>query len=330
MSSSPPPDSVAADAAIAIDGSSDAVVAIDAALDATLAIDAALDAPIATPSCLDQWLAGNPSLSGPAELTMLSTSGSERDPWVTPDGLTLYFSRDSTAGGNGDIFQATRASKSDPFSNANKVNNLSTNDDDDRPALNLDDETMIALASDRDHRGTGGVDIYIATRTNATQGFGSPNRDHLGKVNAASSKNFDPFLNGDGLHLYFAPVVGAQQQRIGVAARTAVDQDFATPSAVGGIRTATTTGDDADPALSQDERVIVFSSTRSGGSGGTDLWFATRSGATGDFSNLKRVPNVNGDKNDGDPMLSADGCDLYFASTRNGNDYDLFVAHITL
>jgi hypothetical protein len=32
---------------------------------------------------------------------------------------------------------------------------------------------------------------------------------------------------------------------------------------------------------------------------------------------------------DGDPMLSADGCELYFSSTRTGGDYDLYVAQIT-
>lgn len=333
---SQPPDSAEVDAAISIDASSDAVVAIDASLDAAVAIDAspdaAIDAPIASPSCLPRWLDGTTlALSMPAELGDLSTGGSERDPWVSPGGLTLYFSRDSSpTGGEGDIFQATRATTSDLFRNPSRLDNLSTGDDDDRPSLTAD-ENMLVLASDRDPSNTG-VDIYITTRTDTTGPFGSPNRDRLARVNAVAGKHFDPFLNGDGLHLYFAPAAGAQQ-RISVATRTAVEQDFATPNLVGGIRTAATTGDDADPALSQNERVIVFSSTRSGGDGGTDLWFATRSGATGNFSTPSRIPNVNSGKNDGDPMLSADGCDLYFASTRdarngNANDYNLYVAHV--
>jgi Tol biopolymer transport system component len=330
---SQPPDSAEVDAAIAIDASSDAVVAIDASSDAAIAIDAspdaAIDAPIVTPSCLQRWLDGPLTLSDPDELTALSTTGSERDPWVSPGGLTLYFARDSSAtGGKGDIFQATRATKSDLFSNANKLSNLSTDGDDDRPALTAD-ERMIALASNQDHPTSGGVDIYIATRTNTTALFGSPNRDHLAKVNAVQGKHFDPFLNADGLHLYFAPAA-AGQQTISVATRTVVNQDFATPAPVGGIRAGAGDGDDdADPALSQDERVIVFSSNRPNGAGGTDLWFATRSGATGDFGMPRRIPTVNSDKDDGDPMLSADGCELYFASTRKGGDYDLYVARVT-
>jgi Tol biopolymer transport system component len=43
----------------------------------------------------------------------------------------------------------------------------------------------------------------------------------------------------------------------------------------------------------------------------------------------KPVPGVNSASNDGDPVLTADGCQLYFASKRNGGDYDLFVATMT-
>jgi Tol biopolymer transport system component len=40
------------------------------------------------------------------------------------------------------------------------------------------------------------------------------------------------------------------------------------------------------------------------------------------------IPTVNGASNDGDPVLSADGCELYFASDRNGGKYHLFHAEI--
>jgi Tol biopolymer transport system component len=323
LGSPPPPDSAEIDAAIAIDASPDGAVVIDASLDAAVAIDASppIDAPIATPSCLQRWLDGKPVLLPPGQLTDISTSGSERDPWVSPGGLTLYFSRDSTGGGNGDIFQATRATKSDSFTGASKVGNLSSTGDDDRPSLTAD-ENMIVLASDRDHPTSKAVDIYIATRPNTTSAFGPLGRGHLDNVNAVSGKHFDPFLNANGLHLYFAPATG--MQTIMVATRSGVGQDFSQPGPVVGI--TANNGSDADPALSQDEHIIVFSSTRQGTLGGTNLWFATRPGATGDFGMPQPIPVVNSDSDDGDPMLSADGCELYFASTRNGGDYDLFVA----
>jgi len=38
-------------------------------------------------------------------------------------------------------------------------------------------------------------------------------------------------------------------------------------------------------------------------------------------------PTVNGASNDGDPVLSADGCELYFAARRDG-DFDLYVSQV--
>jgi hypothetical protein len=40
------------------------------------------------------------------------------------------------------------------------------------------------------------------------------------------------------------------------------------------------------------------------------------------------MPIVNGIDIEDDPMLSADGCELYFTSRRNGADHDVFVAHM--
>jgi Tol biopolymer transport system component len=88
---------------------------------------------------------------------------------------------------------------------------------------------------------------------------------------------------------------------------------------------------DADPALSPHERIIVFTSKRPAGTGlgATNLWYSTRPSATADFAPPKLIPSVNSDQEDGDPVLSADGCELYFASTRVGGKHHLFRAQVT-
>ena len=40
--------------------------------------------------------------------------------------------------------------------------------------------------------------------------------------------------------------------------------------------TGTITDNDSQPNLSRDARTLIFTSNRSGGSGGTDLWMTTR------------------------------------------------------
>lgn len=51
---------------------------------------------------------------------------------------------------------------------------------------------------------------------------------------------------------------------------------------------------------------------------GSNLWYATRQQSGDAFSTAAHiVPSVNSDFEDGDPALSADGCELYFASTRS-------------
>ena len=84
----------------------------------------------------------------------------------------------------------------------------------------------------------------------------------------------------------------------------------------------------ASPAVSIDERVIVFRSDRAGGIGQYDLWYATRPSTAQDFGAPVLLPTVNTVDHDSDPMLSADGCELYFASTRSGGDFDLFVTQV--
>jgi Tol biopolymer transport system component len=83
--------------------------------------------------------------------------------------------------------------------------------------------------------------------------------------------------------------------------------------------------DTADPALSKDERLIVYS--RRQGGGNYELYYATRATATDGFNQPAKIPDVNGGADDADPMLSDDGCELYFASNRDADGkYHLFRA----
>ena len=145
-------------------------------------------------------------------------------------------------------------------------------------------------------------------------------------VNSENADSVDPFLSADGRTLYFTQNPGGPKHpSIVIATRTETRFDFSEPSDLDGINLSSK--NTADPALSPDERVIVFSSDRDGGRGHLDLWYATRADALHAFSPPAPIPTVNTEDDDADPMLSADGCELYFASTFEG-DYNLYVAQI--
>jgi Tol biopolymer transport system component len=278
--------------------------------------------------CFQRWFDGSLALTQVKELTALASAGDDRDPWISADGLRLYFGRSPGPHGGSDIFLATRTSTAADFPDGVAVDNLDTPDDESRAALSGDEKLLVFSGT---HNTAGGnFQLFVSTRGDTNQPFPSPsNPDQalLGSVNTTGDRYFDPFLSRDGLRLYLAPILAGSQQQIRLATRTALDRNFGPSAAVAVINSGST---DADPALSLDERVIVFSSKRpAGGLGGTNLWYSTRPNAMADFAPPKLIPSVNGDQDDGDPVLSADGCELYFSSTRVGGKHHLFHAQVT-
>jgi hypothetical protein len=274
--------------------------------------------------CFPRWFNGPLQISMAQELTELRTAADDRDPWISEDGLRLYFARAPGPKGKSDIFQSTRASRTAMFSSGGEVPNLGTGDQEDRAALTRD-EMMLALATD--HNVTGGrVHIVITTRPDVRSTFGSPDERHLANVNSDASNHYDPFLTNEGRTLYLAPNSGASgRQEIKIATRPDTNSDFTAPMNVLGINDPAVSS--SDPALSPDERVMVFSSQR-GSSGSVDLYYATRPTSAAPFGMPAKIPVVNSDDHDGDPMLSADGCELYFASNRGGGTYHVFRAQV--
>jgi WD40-like Beta Propeller Repeat len=277
--------------------------------------------------CLQHWLDGNPAVSSAQELTALSSSGSDRDPWISADGLRLYFARNPGSQGMSDIYLATR-SAGQSFTTASAVVNLDRSDADESRAALSGDEKALVLSSNRPTGASSQrFEVYITTRPALTVDFGSPsaNDPRVAMLNADAANHFDPFLTADGLKLYLAPTSGPMgRQEIRRATRATSTANFGDSSPVTELNGMTSS---SDPALSLDERIIVFSGKM--GNQSTDLYYATRASATAAFGSPKPVPMVNSGSNDGDPMLSADGCELYFASERNGGKYHLFHATVT-
>jgi hypothetical protein len=96
----------------------------------------------------------------PAEVTELTTAGSDGGPVVSADGLEIFYHSDRSGGSSGlDIWHATRASATGTFGSPVRINEL----DSDSPELVSwlsADRCRLLFASNR----LGSYDIYIATR----------------------------------------------------------------------------------------------------------------------------------------------------------------------
>lgn len=279
-------------------------------------------------SCLQRWLDGGPglALAPPQALAITSLQFEDRDPWISADGTRMYFDRKPGSKGASDIYAATRASTAGDFTAASAVENLDTNDEELRAALTGDEKLLVFSAN---HNAGARFQLVVSTRSSMAEPFSSPaaaDQALIASVNTANDSYYDPFLSQDGLRLYVAPMLSGQPQQIGLATRAA-GGNFGPAAAV---RVINSTGGDADPALSLDERILVFSSLRPAGTGlaRTNLWYATRPTAAADFAPPQLIPTVNSDANEGDPFLSADGCELYFSSTRSDGKYHMFRARL--
>ncbi|HEX8114328.1 MAG TPA: hypothetical protein VF516_41645 [Kofleriaceae bacterium] len=278
------------------------------------------DGPIAATDCWAHWMDGSVAIDGSTvkEITELSSTGHDLEPWISKDGLRMYFSRDLTPPGHGDIYVTSRDTPTGMFAAPAPVANLNSTGHEGRAWLTTDELTL-ALSTAHD----GPIDIHMITRA-AGQMFGTPDNAHLAMVNAKGSMRFEPFLTDDLLRLYFSADSGpGNKWQLWVAARSAPGDDFGTPSLVlndNGMNYFAA-------ALYQNEQLLVFSSFPMNAT--ADLYYATRSGATGPFGTPVKIPTVNTSSSEAEAVLGHDGCELYFTSDRNAGRFHLFHARIT-
>jgi len=104
---------------------------------------------------------GDP-FSTPARIDELSTDNMERDPWVSADGLSMYFvsNRDGTHFGDYDIYLSERASVGQPFGEAVKVFGVSSVEHDGSPFY--DENTGSLYFHSNGFGGEGDVDIWVS------------------------------------------------------------------------------------------------------------------------------------------------------------------------
>jgi len=125
----------------------------------------------------------------------------------------------------------------------------------------------------------------------------------------------------DGLEMYIHSAAGRPGGRgswdLWVLKRDSIDADWGPAENLGAAVNSPQL--DCNPAISPDGLTLYFTSSRSGGYGGDDLWMTTRATRNAPWGQpVNMGSKVNTPQNDGNPRVSPDNLELYFDSDMPG------------
>ncbi len=260
---------------------------------------------------LSTFIAVDPALfEPPVNLSELNTSCRDKGPFLSCDGLTLYFHSDrSTCDGTvADVWFAARPSLGAPFGEAQL---LLVNGAD--PSVTCDELTLFFI---REVNGPFGrnLDLFTASRPSRSASFGvaTPIVD----INSPYDE-LGPRLTHDGLSMYFATnrpgSIG--QSDIWISQRATPQSPFQPSVSVTELNTSSA---ETNAAPTHDNLTLYFGSDRAGGTGGADIYRATRASTANPWGSVTNLTSLNSALIDKSPAVSGDGLAIVFRSTRGG------------
>jgi len=287
-------------------------------------------------------VAGYSDWSAPVNLgSVVNTPFVDSDPFISKDGLSLYFVAGQGRGGSGlrDIWVSQRASTDDPWGPPRNLGpTVNSAGQENSPTLSLDGHRLYFASNRTGAGGFGGFDLYVSRRRDKRDDFGWGAPVNLGSgVNTTADETDPAFFEDEATGttiLYFV------SNRLGsddiYASALQPDGTFGPVTPVAELNTPF---NDAQPAIRRDGLEIFLSSDRPGTQGASDLWVATRASTADPWSapmslgsvvnSPPRPPGVE-QSNDFRPALSFDGTALYFASAlRPGNVSGMFDLWVT-
>jgi len=246
---------------------------------------------------------------------------------ITTDNLELYFASYRSDGyGDLDIWVITRELPQDPWGPpVNLGPNINSSDYEGDPCPSADGLTLYYVSDT-----TG---LMKTTRATKSDNWGPPVA--LGPaINTGSADWVFPAISPDDLQLYLSEYWGLAPSGYGeadlwVSTRPDISDAWGPPQNLGPI--VNSSAHERYPSISFDGQLLLFSSNRSGGFGGDDMWIARWSVEDDSWAPPVNLgPMVNTSSHDGTPSISSDGSTLYFSSTRHGGygNSDLYQAPI--
>ncbi|HEX2689307.1 MAG TPA: hypothetical protein VHN14_21945 [Kofleriaceae bacterium] len=257
------------------------------------------------------------SFGVPTPLSSLNTPSDDERADLSSDELAIYFSSTRPGGVGGfDIYKATRASSTEPFGTATLVTGMNTTADERGPRMTADGLSLFAYSRPTS---TSPQHITLATRTGNTLPFGG--LQVIAQVDGTTD-DVDPYILQNGNVLYFT---SNRAGNYGLYRSSKIAGAFSTPTQVSGVN-LDLPGIENSPVVTPDELTLYWSSDRPGGSGGLDIYVATRPTTADGFGAPVALTNLNTASLDTPTWISPDGCVLYFSRAEANVGFQLYFA----
>ena len=255
----------------------------------------------------DAWSAAANLESLPGSSSAVNTAAVDGCASHSPDGLTIVFN--SSRGGNQDLYMATRSSTSQGFGAPTALPgpvNSSANE----ACPTIANGHRLYFSSDRDDPA---YDLYVSRL--GAGGWSDP-------VNLGSDINRPGWLDeavdffededGNEVMIFTSRLPNGTQGKIYQSVNGG-------PASLvpGGPHSSAS---DARASVTNDGLAIFWDSTRSGGLGGPDLYYATRSSTSQPFGTAVHLQQLSSPAFDARPYISKDGTFLTFSSGRAGSE----------
>lgn len=193
----------------------------------------------------------------PAVLVVAATAGTGgTTPYISPDGLELYFSAEDDQSDSGrDIYVIRRATRGAEWSVPELVSEINSDINDLSPGLSA---SRLELIFTRGGSTLESLDLFISSRESPNHPWGEPT---LLSINEEMLHDSDAVFAANDLELWW--VRRDLSSDLYFATRSAAGQPFEKPELAAGLNTEWREG---DPWLSVDGRELVFISDRTGDS----------------------------------------------------------------
>lgn len=262
-----------------------------------------------------------------------NSSANDQGPFISKDGLSLYFTSTRVGGfGGNDIWVTRRAHKDDPWGlPMNLGSTINTAAVESTPTLSRDGSRLY-FASGRPG-GVGGIDIWVSERADPDDDLGWQTPTNLGTAINSTAADLGPAFfidpNTERLTMYFYSTRAGGPGVRDIYTSTVDDNGEFTPATL--VAELSTAFEDEQPSLRHDGLEIYFASNRPGSLSTTvtDIWVARRANTSLPWSQPVNVgPTINTAGLEARPSLSFNGRTLYFFSDGHGGfgATDLFMS----
>ena len=254
----------------------------------------------------------------------INTSSIEKSPYISSDGLSLYFTsnREGSINDSEDIWISTRDSIDAPWGTPQNMGNRINSSSSDLMLLVGPVYDILSFSSDRPDR-NGNFNLYTSRRDSPKNPWGEPTIFDLN--NNTKNPKLNPLLYL-GTRLYFNSYNhnGYGSQDIWFAQRPNIQQDWEYPTNEGDlININEIISNEEMPYLPLDSRFLLFVSDRPGGFGKKDIYISRRNSNNEPWGEpINLGPEVNSSEDDEYPRICMNDSILIFSSTREGGSGD--------